>query len=148
MKIGIDIGNVIIGGQGVDTFFSDHYLETPEVDGAWQAVHTLEKAGHEIHIISKCGPITEEKSMAWLNRATRTIVRTTNETILTIDRTKDAIPSPLCLIGPTDDSIGVKVFWFAKCSSLSRCSFMTFHLINVMIVKVSNLIYSRRIYPE
>ncbi len=67
MKIGIDIGNVIIGGHGEDTFFSDHYLETPEVEGAWQSILDLKKADHELHIISKCGPTTEMKSVKWLD---------------------------------------------------------------------------------
>lgn len=67
MKIGIDIGNVIIGGEGADTqFFTEDYLETPEVEGAWKAVAKLSKT-HEIHIVSKCGPTTEEKSMDWLD---------------------------------------------------------------------------------
>lgn len=66
MKIGIDIGNVIIGGGGEDTFFTDDYLSTPEVDGAWKAVSKLAK-NHEVHFISKCGPVVEEKSMDWLD---------------------------------------------------------------------------------
>lgn len=69
MKIGIDIGNVIIGGpQGKDTqFFTDSYLETPEVPGAYNSIgeiHAVDK--HELHIISKCGVPVEEKSLVWL----------------------------------------------------------------------------------
>lgn len=68
MKIGIDIGNVIIGGEGVDTqFFTDDYLETPEVPGAFFSVRNL-SFDHELHIISKCGPTTETKSLIWLAR--------------------------------------------------------------------------------
>lgn len=67
MRIGIDIGNVIIGGGGEDTFFTEYYLSTPEVAGAWQAIYALKKAGHEIHIISKCGLSVEEKSLKWLD---------------------------------------------------------------------------------
>ena len=66
MRIGIDIGNVIIGGGGEDTFFTEKFLETPEVMGAWNSILALKKAGHELHIISKCGPTTEEKSLEWL----------------------------------------------------------------------------------
>jgi hypothetical protein len=67
MKIGIDIGNVIIGGGGDDTqFFGDDYLNTPEVEGAWDALDSLDMAKHELHIISKCGLTVEEKSLHWL----------------------------------------------------------------------------------
>jgi hypothetical protein len=66
LKIGIDIGNVIIGGGGEDTFFTDDYLSTPEVEGAWDALDNLDMAKHELHIISKCGLAVEEKSLHWL----------------------------------------------------------------------------------
>ena len=68
MKIGIDIGNVIIGGEGADTqFFTDNFLATPEVEGAWNSIHVLRLAGFELHIISKCGLVVEAKSLRWLN---------------------------------------------------------------------------------
>lgn len=67
MRIGIDIGNVIIGGGSEDTsFFSDNYLATPEVLGAWDAICKL-KNEHELHLISKCGLTVEEKSLRWLD---------------------------------------------------------------------------------
>jgi hypothetical protein len=67
MRIGIDIGNVLIGGDGNDTtFFTDDYLKTPEVPGAWEALLRL-KRNNEIHIISKCGVVVEEKSLKWLD---------------------------------------------------------------------------------
>jgi hypothetical protein len=67
MKIGIDIGNVIIGGGGDDTqFFTDDYLFTPEVQGAWESIAAL-RHNNELHIISKCGIIVEEKSLKWLD---------------------------------------------------------------------------------
>lgn len=66
MKIGIDIGNVIIGGGGEDTFFTEDFLRTPEVRGAHLSIHRLLKLDHEIHIISKCGPKIEQKSLEWL----------------------------------------------------------------------------------
>jgi hypothetical protein len=68
MKIGIDIGNVIIGGGGEDTFFTPKYLETPEVDGAWTALDRLDDSGHELHFISKCGPTVEGKTLKWLKQ--------------------------------------------------------------------------------
>lgn len=82
MRIGIDIGNVIIGGGGEDTFFTDEYLDTPEVPGAYDAIDSIvygdkviieEEGGlgtykieNEIHFISKCGKVVESKSMEWL----------------------------------------------------------------------------------
>lgn len=70
MRIGIDIGNVIIAGGGKDTqFFTENFLETPEMPGAYEAIRALNLAGHELHIVSKCGPVVEEKSLKWLNEA-------------------------------------------------------------------------------
>lgn len=68
MKIGIDIGRVIIGGEGEDTIFNEeNYLLSPEVPGAYRAVSKLAKQRHELHIISKCGEVVEERSMDWLD---------------------------------------------------------------------------------
>ena len=66
MRIGIDIGNVIIGGGGDDTMFTDQYLQTPEVEDARESVQALVDQGHEIHIVSKCGKTTQQKSQEWL----------------------------------------------------------------------------------
>jgi hypothetical protein len=68
VRIGIDIGGVIIGGGGEDTsFFSDNYLKTPEIEDAFKSILQLRDLGHDLHIISKCGPVVEEKSLDWLN---------------------------------------------------------------------------------
>lgn len=68
MRIGIDIGNVIIAGGGSDTqFFTDGYLDTPMMEGAWEIIRALRHEGHELHIISKCGPVVEAKSLKWLD---------------------------------------------------------------------------------
>lgn len=67
MRIGIDIGNVIIGGGGEDTFFTEEFLDTPEMEGAWQSIRRLWEGGHELHIISKCGKTTERRSLVWLD---------------------------------------------------------------------------------
>lgn len=68
MKIGIDIGNVIIGGGGEDTsFFTDQFLKTPEVEGAIDSIFFLHGRMQELHIVSKCGKETERKSLLWLN---------------------------------------------------------------------------------
>lgn len=83
MKIGIDIGNVIIGGGGEDTFFTEEYLWTPEVPGAYDSIDKIVygdktivpdpdsgigtyKIANEVHFISKCGKTTEERTMEWL----------------------------------------------------------------------------------
>ena len=66
MKIGIDIGKVIIGGGGEDTFFSEKFLETPQVVGAKTSIGKIFQGGHEIHLISKCGQRVENKSLDWL----------------------------------------------------------------------------------
>lgn len=70
MIIGIDIGGVIIGGSGdADTsFFTDNFLATPEIEGAWKALDDLDMAGHELHIISKCWHTVEGKSLRWLEQ--------------------------------------------------------------------------------
>jgi hypothetical protein len=68
MKIGIDIGNVIIGGDGEDTsFFTDNFLGTPEVEGAFKSIRELVDVGHEVYLISKCGSMVQAKTMQWLN---------------------------------------------------------------------------------
>lgn len=68
MRIGIDIGNVIIGGGGEDTsFFTDQFLKTPEVEGAIDSIFLLHGRMQELHIISKCGKEVERKSLLWLN---------------------------------------------------------------------------------
>lgn len=66
MKIGIDIGNVIIGGNGEDTFFADNYLSTPEVEGAFDSIQKLVSDGHEVFLISKCGAKVESRTNDWL----------------------------------------------------------------------------------
>lgn len=69
MKIGIDIGNVIIGGEGNDTqFFTEDYLDTPCVPYVDNALLKIWEGRHEIHLISKCGPTTEKKTMEWLEK--------------------------------------------------------------------------------
>lgn len=68
MRIGIDIGNVIIAGGGTDTqFFGDGWSQTPEVPGAFDSIKALQQAGHELHVISKCGKATELRSVTWMS---------------------------------------------------------------------------------
>jgi hypothetical protein len=67
-RIGVDIGNVIIGGGGADTsFFSDNFLKTPHVPLYRRSLRKLKRAGNEIFFISKCGPVVEEKTRKWFH---------------------------------------------------------------------------------
>lgn len=71
-KLGIDIGKVIIDGarnDGTDTaFFSDNFLRTSALPGAFEAIGNLvSRFGSEhVYLVSKCGVPIQEKSLAWL----------------------------------------------------------------------------------
>ena len=65
-RIGIDIGNVIVGGGGEDTsFFSDNYLKTPKIEGSFEAIRKLAE-DFDVWLLSKCGQTVQDKSLAWL----------------------------------------------------------------------------------
>lgn len=70
--LGVDVGGVLIDrirADGSDTsFFSDRFLETPAVEGAFETLARLgrERFGQRICIVSKCGPKVEEKTRLWL----------------------------------------------------------------------------------
>ena len=70
--LGVDVGGVLIDrirADGSDTsFFSDRFLETPAVVGAFDTLARLgrERFDQRICIVSKCGPRTEEKTRLWL----------------------------------------------------------------------------------
>jgi hypothetical protein len=70
--LGVDVGGVLVDrikADGSDTsFFSDRFLETPAVAGAFDTVARLgrERFGQRICIVSKCGPRTEERTRLWL----------------------------------------------------------------------------------
>jgi hypothetical protein len=70
--LGVDVGGVLVDrirADGSDTsFFSDRFLETPAVAGAFETLARLgrERFGRGIYIVSKCGPRTEEKTRLWL----------------------------------------------------------------------------------
>jgi hypothetical protein len=67
--LGFDIGGVIINGRGEnkDTMFTDNFLETPPVDGAFEGLAELTQwVGGGIHLVSKCQETTEKKTCAWL----------------------------------------------------------------------------------
>jgi hypothetical protein len=70
--LGVDVGGVLVDrltADGSDTsFFSERFLETPAVAGAFDTLLRLrrERFGQRICIVSKCGPRTEEKTRRWL----------------------------------------------------------------------------------
>lgn len=67
MRIGIDIGGVVIGGPGNDTqFFSEDFLKTPAVPEALESI-TLLAQEHEVFFISKAYPNTALKTRRWFN---------------------------------------------------------------------------------
>ncbi|MCU0446363.1 MAG: hypothetical protein MUE85_15760 [Microscillaceae bacterium] len=70
MRIGIDIGRVIIAGDtdAPNLFFSQHYLQAPAVEGAIAAIQKLAEVyePENIFLVSKCGETTEQRTMAWL----------------------------------------------------------------------------------
>ena len=69
--IGIDIGGVIIKPAetpGDTSFFTDDFLATPMFEGAVDVIRQLrdERFGENMHIVSKCGPNVQRKSLEWL----------------------------------------------------------------------------------
>ena len=71
MRIGIDIGGVIVKKVSHDedtSFFSDNFLNTPEVEGALSSIRvTLETFGiKNVFVVSACGPVVQKKSIEWL----------------------------------------------------------------------------------
>lgn len=70
--IGIDIGRVIIDGDGPDTSFFAHdedaCLAAPAVLGAFEAITELADAfERRAYLVSKCGPKIQRRSMRWLD---------------------------------------------------------------------------------
>jgi hypothetical protein len=80
LRLGVDIGQVIIGGSsgttrgqgGGDTdFFTggiSGILRTPPVDGVFEILPGLvERFAGRVWLISKCSEPTEERTLVWLN---------------------------------------------------------------------------------
>lgn len=73
-RIGIDIGRVIVGpvvGGRADTSFLgsrlEEALQTPPAPGAFAGVADLvERTGGAAWLVSKCGPVVQAKTRAWL----------------------------------------------------------------------------------
>lgn len=69
--LGIDIGGVLIRPareSGDTSFFSSGYLETPMVDGAFEAVALLNNGPYaqRVHLVSKAKSGTARKTVEWL----------------------------------------------------------------------------------
>ncbi len=69
--LGVDIGGVIIDrvrNDNSDTsFFSDNYLRTSAVRGAFQAIARIrEHFDGQVYLVSKCGESVERKTRLWL----------------------------------------------------------------------------------
>lgn len=68
MRIGIDIGNVIIGGDNDMKFFTDDFLSVPAVPLAFWSVMLLNMVENtQTFFISKAGPKNVEKTRLWLD---------------------------------------------------------------------------------
>jgi hypothetical protein len=70
--LGVDIGGVIIDriNDKTDTsFFSENYLKTTAVPGAFDALRELveKRFGKNVFLVSKCGKSIQRKTVEWLN---------------------------------------------------------------------------------
>lgn len=67
--IGIDIGNVITGGDtDKNVLFSERYLDVVEIPGALQGVKELfGRFNGQVCLVSKCGGIVQAKTRHWLS---------------------------------------------------------------------------------
>lgn len=71
-RLGVDIGRVIIHGDGPDTNFiggsDEDALRAPAMTGVLEALTRLcARFGGRVWIVSKCGPRIEARSRAWLD---------------------------------------------------------------------------------
>ncbi|WP_255609992.1 hypothetical protein [Micromonospora sp. PLK6-60] len=68
-RMGVDVGGVIIEPADSDedtSFFGAHWRRTPAVAGAFEALATLVGLVDEVHVVSKCGEATEQRTREWL----------------------------------------------------------------------------------
>lgn len=73
IRLGVDIGRVIIQGDGPDTNFiggsEDEAMRAPAMDGVLESLDYLARRfDGRVWIVSKCGPRIEARSRAWLDR--------------------------------------------------------------------------------
>src|SRR4051812_21091555 len=69
--LGVDIGGVIIAktNDHTDTsFFSDNFLNSTPVPKVFESLRELvdRRFGKHVHLVSKCGRRTQEKTLQWL----------------------------------------------------------------------------------
>jgi hypothetical protein len=69
--LGLDVGGVIVdrsGEEGDTSFFGDRPMETPAVEGAFEAIARLCNGpfAGRVHIISKAGPKISRLTREWL----------------------------------------------------------------------------------
>ena len=72
LRLGVDIGRVIIHGDGPDTSFvggsAEDALRAPAVDGALAALARLQlRLAGRVWLVSKCGPKVQSRTMAWFD---------------------------------------------------------------------------------
>lgn len=72
-RLGVDIGRVIIAGDGPDTNFiggsEDEAMRAPAIPGALESLARLTRRfERRVWIVSKCGKKVEGRSRAWLDR--------------------------------------------------------------------------------
>ncbi len=72
-RLGVDIGRVIIAGDGPDTSFiggsEEEALRAPAMEGAFEALARLTaRFEGRVWLVSKCGPRVEARSRLWLAR--------------------------------------------------------------------------------
>ena len=71
--LGVDIGRVIIEGDGPDTSFvggsEEAALRAPAVEGAFESLTRLrERFGGRVWLVSKCGAKVQARTRSWLDR--------------------------------------------------------------------------------
>ena len=69
--LGVDIGRVIIQGDGPDTSFvggsDEQALRAPAMEGAFDALARLvDRFAGRVHLVSKCGARVEARTRVWL----------------------------------------------------------------------------------
>lgn len=71
--LGVDIGRVIIEGDGPDTSFiggsDDQAMRAPAMSGAFESLRRLtELFERRVWLVSKCGPRIQDRTRKWLDR--------------------------------------------------------------------------------
>lgn len=99
--LGIDIGGVVIDrvrNDNSDTsFFSDNYLRTTAVRGAFNAIMQLrEHFDGQVYLVSKCGREVESKTRLWLVHLNFYGLTGLRETNVHFCRTREA-KAPICV---------------------------------------------------